>query len=402
MAVDPLLDALRPVFQQLVEEKITTPDSVVLKVYDDALDRIEKYLRRIFIVCIAFLSIIGSILAFVGWSSLTQIRKDFEESADTKLKQIQASNDKSRAEIDKQAQQINKSTEDILNRRQEMDKQWNVMSQQQNTLQAQLQLYIQQVGMVTTDVPPEKEAAFDQHMKAFWEYGRSIGLFDHPLTKIEIVRAFTVDPSIKAGFSISGDGSLLKVASVFIISEQDLLSQLILGRLADLNTSVKQFRSRRIADFDQLSIELNPTMEAINAISRALSKYLTAVFLKQTNPTVQAARNAPTGQVAGNVDDVVTQWVGVFGEYQSRVQGQPGLEHYSVVPALVKVWREIDIETEPRIDPSTFIGRLADAAAATDAKNSIPLMKVGDELSAYYESHRPDLASAAPSPTGNR
>jgi hypothetical protein len=210
MPVDPLEDALRPVVQKLVAESVKPPDSVVLKVYDDALDRIEKYLRRIFIVCAAFLAVIGSILGFVGWSSLSQIRKDFEDSATKKLEQIQASNEKSRAEIDKQAQAIKNSTADILNRRQELDKQWINMTQQQGALQAQLQLYVEQIKLVTNDLPPEKEAVFDHHMKEFWEYGRKIGLFDLPLTKIEIVRAFTVDPSVKAGFSISGDGSLLK------------------------------------------------------------------------------------------------------------------------------------------------------------------------------------------------
>jgi hypothetical protein len=239
-------------------------------------------------------------------------------------------------------------------------------------------------------------------MKAFWDYGRNIGLFEAPLTKIEIVRAFTVDPSVKAGFSLSGDGSLLKVASVFIVSEPDLLSELILGRLGELNNSVKQFRSRRIAEFDttQARISLNPTIEAINAVSRGLSKFLTAEFLSNSSAGSRATRNLETEAVAKNVDDLVAQWTGVFRRFQQNVQNQPGLERYSASAALIAVWKELDIESNPRIDPASFIQRLTETAATVDHKNSAPLRKVGEELGAYYESRRPDLASSAP--IGNR
>jgi hypothetical protein len=45
MSVDPLEDAIRPVVQKLITESVKSPDSVTLKVYDDALDRVVRYLR---------------------------------------------------------------------------------------------------------------------------------------------------------------------------------------------------------------------------------------------------------------------------------------------------------------------------------------------------------------------
>jgi plasmid maintenance system killer protein len=402
MSVDPLEDAIRPVVQKLITESVKSPDSVTLKVYDDALDRIEKYLKRILIVCAAFLTVIGSILGFVGWSSITQIKTDFEHTAKSKLSEIQSSNDKVLAKIETQRRAVEAEAANLSKHRIDLENQWKEMVHWDGKLRDKVQVYIEQVRLVTTEISPEQQSHFDADMKAFWDYGRKIGLFEHPLTQVQVVRAFTVERG--ADFLVSDNEGLLKVAIVFITSEPNLLHQLIIDRLGELNDQVKQLRARVIAEIENPQAESKSNQQligAINAISRALGQYIADDYLTRSVAGSSPYQNARDLNIAQNPDEFAAQWVAVFREYDRRVRLRPGLGSYSAAAALMRVWKDLGADAAVEINPATLIRRVARSAAQLDSHNANALTGVGEELANYYDASRPSLASSAAAPTGD-
>jgi hypothetical protein len=415
MSIDPFEDAIRPMVQKLITETVKSPDSVTLKVYDDALDRVEKYLKRILIVCVTFLTIIGSILGWFGWSSYTQITKNFEESTKSTLSDIQLNNKKVLDTIEGQKQKIDSSSTDLSRLKEALEKQQagllkqqadleSKFKKQQADLQNKFETYFDKIRLVTKDISPQMKVKFRGHMKAFWDYGQEIGLFEHPFTDVQIEHAFTVNAAGNADFFISEDKGLLTVAIVSITSEPDLLQELILDRLGELNGHIKDFRETREKDLDDPATRNSHEQRriAIYAISRGLSKFLFADFSSRSAARSNASVDTPSIGVPKDPEALAEQWAAVFREFDRRVRGHSGLEGFGTAKALVRVWKDLDVENATLDDAVKFSRRATQTAAAADSVNANNLIGVGNELVKYYEDKRSNLSNLVSPPVEGR
>jgi hypothetical protein len=357
----------------------------------------SKRLKLIVIVCVPFITVIGGLLSWFGWSSYTQITNNFKESTESTLNKIQLENKKVLDKIEIQKAKVNASSNELSLFKTNLEI-------QRGDLQNKFQEYFEKVRLITKDISPEMKERFHDHMKAFWDYGRDIGLFEHPFTDVQIEHAFTVNAAGTADFFISEDKGLLTVAIVSITSEPNLLQELIIDRLGELNGHIKDFRETREKDLDDPAIRVTHEQRriAIEAESRGLSKFLFEDFSSRSAVRPSPGTEAPSLGLAKNSDALAEQWADVFREFDRRVRGRPGLEGFSTAKALVRVWRDLDLENATVEDAVGFSRRASQSAATADSINASKLIGVGNELVKYFEEKRISLTKPASPMAGDR
>jgi hypothetical protein len=403
---------IRSIAGKVIEERVHNSDAIAFQVYDIVLDRIEKYLKRIIVIVCFFFGLLLAVIGYFGYRSVNDVERSIEDTLnskassllttlDKKVGESLASVSKNRDDLENLKHQLDTQSKELSDKSTTLQRNWDALEQKQEGLSQQFTLYFSQVKMATNDIPEEQKSKFKTDITSFWDYGIKIGLFDKPLSRVDIQRGFNISLGADSHSGLvffADDKGILSVASVAVTSEENFLGSVITDRLAEINESVQAHRKKTLGELSDESAQQAAikVLAAMNSLSRGVSEFLVQRFLVQHLHRPPSISRSTSLDATVDTDEVARQWTTVFRSLADRASAAHVADDMSVDRDIVAMWRRLTADDAQFANPVD----VAQWIIAADPEGKLD--QIRDAAQNYFQAMKPTDLSTILAPSGGK